>query len=106
MALSVDAIYDLLSGDGKKKQRLYDYEKMVRGIATIRSYLGDEYFTNLKIPKDRVENFLTFVYTSENIDGFVQNNNIEGVKVSIEKYLPVYQKRLEDSELMRNAEKG
>lgn len=106
MALSVDAIYDLVSGEGKKKQRLYDYEKMVRGISTIRSYLGEDYFINLKIPKNRVENFLTFVYTSENFDAFVQDNNLEGVKVSIEKYLPVYQKRLEDSEMMRTAEKG
>lgn len=106
MSLSVDAIYDAISGDAKKKQRLYDYEKMVRGISTIRSYFGDSYFTNLKIPQDRVENFLTFVYTSENIDHFVQSNNLEAVKVPIEKYLPIYQKRLEDSELARATDKG
>lgn len=106
MSLSVDAIYDILSGDAKKKQRLYDYEKMVRGISTIRSYFGDAYFTNLKIPQDRVENFLTFVYTSENIDHFVQSNNLEAVKVPIEKYLPIYRKRLEDSELAGAADKG
>lgn len=99
VGISLDGLYDVISGDAKKKKRLYEYEKMEIAIKNIKDYLGEEYFTRLKIPKDLIDNFLQFVYTSDNLNVYTNARNYEAVKVSIEKYLPIYQKRLRTSSL-------
>ena len=101
LTFSVDTIYDILSGDQKKKTRLNDYEKMNRNISSIRAYYGNDYFEKLKIPENLVDNFLQFVYTSDNLSHFIEYGNLEGTKPYIEKYLPIYIKRLNNSNLMR-----
>lgn len=97
--LSLESLYDVISGESKKKQRLYEYEKMTVAIKNIKDYLGEDYFTKLKVPKNLIDNFLQFVYSSENINIYLQVSNYDAVKVSIEKYLPIYQKRLRASSL-------
>lgn len=99
VSISLDGLYDVISGDAKKKKRLYEYEKMEFAIKNIKNYLGEEYFTRLKIPRDLIDNFLQFVYTSDNLNVYTDAANYEAVKVSIEKYLPIYHKRLRTSNL-------
>lgn len=99
LSFSIESIYDIISGERKKKQRLYEYEKMMKGTAEMKNYFGEDYFTNLKIPKNFIDNFLQFVYTSDNINPYLEVNNIEGTKPYIEKYLPIYLKRLRNSHL-------
>ena len=93
LTFSLESIYDILSGDRKKKERAQQYEKMNGAVAGIRNYFGTEYF---------IDNFLQFVYTSDNILPYIQNNNYEAVSLYIEKYLPIYQKRLRNSQLMES----
>ncbi len=100
LTFSIDTIYDIISGDQKKKKRLYDYEKMSRNLNTMKNYFGEEYFTKLKIPKNLIDNFLQFVYSSDHISTFIEVGNIEATKPSIEKYVPIYLKRLRNSNLM------
>ena len=100
LTFSLESIYDILSGDRKKKERANQYEKMNSAVTGIKNYFGTEYFTNLKIPVNYIDNFLQFVYTSENILPYVQSNNYEAVGIYIEKYLPIYQRRLRNSNLM------
>lgn len=100
LTFSLESIYDILSGDRKKKDRANEYERMNNSIAGIRSYYGDSYFTNLKIPVNLIDNFLQFVYTSDNLNIYLQDGNYEPVAISIEKYLPIYQRRLKNSRLM------
>ena len=102
LTFSLESIYDILSGDRKKKERAQQYEKMYGAVTGIRSYFGTEYFTNLKIPVNYIDNFLQFVYTSDNILPYIQNNNYEAVSLYIEKYLPIYQRRLRNSQLMES----
>ncbi len=97
--ISLASLYDVVSGDRKKKERLYQYEKMQYAINNTKAYLGDDYFVKLKIPKDLIDNFLQFVYTSDNLLPYIESSNYEAVKVSIEKYIPIYQKRLRSSHL-------
>lgn len=97
--ISLESLYDVISGDAKKKQRLYEYEKMQMSIKNIKAYLGEDYFNRIKIPVNLTDNFLQFVYTSDNLYHFIENSNYEAIKVSIEKYLPIYQKRLRTSQL-------
>ncbi|MDY3547584.1 hypothetical protein PG291_03095 [Riemerella anatipestifer] len=101
LAISVDAIYDVISGDRKRKRRLYAYEKMMKTTAAIRNYYGDDYFASMKIPKHMIDDFLQFVYSSEeSVFALVQNNKYEGVKVYFEKYLPIFQKRMKNTTIM------
>ena len=99
LSFSVASIYDIFSGDRKRKQRLFEYEKMNKGIVLLKNYFGEEYFTKLKIPKDLIQNFLQFIYTSENLNPYIDSGNLEAVKIYIEKYHPIYVKRLENSNI-------
>ena len=100
LTFSLESIYDILSGDRQKKERASQYEKMNSAVTGIKNYFGTAYFTNLKIPANYIDNFLQFVYTSDNILPYVQSNNYEAVGIYIEKYLPIYQRRLRNSNLM------
>lgn len=106
LSFSLESIYDLISGEKKKKERYQEYEKMTTSIQNIKNYLGDDYFKELKIPKEFTLNFLQFVYSSESniIQNLILANNYEGVKFYLDKYLPIYQKRLKASNLMKLVE--
>lgn len=100
LTFSVDTIFDLVSGEHKKKIRLYQYEKMAKNVSAMKAYFGAEYFQKLRIPNNLIDNFLEFVYTSDNISHYFDAGNLEGTRTSIEKYLPIYLKRLESSKKM------
>lgn len=100
LSFGLNSIYDLISGEKKKKERLQRYEQMNVSIKAIRNYFGKEYFTSLKIPENLIDNFLQFVYSSDNLDAFLEANNFTMIAVYIEKYQPVYQKRLKNSYLL------
>ncbi|WP_027387543.1 hypothetical protein [Chryseobacterium gregarium] len=99
LTFSLESIYDILSGERKKKQRYQAYERMNISVAQIKNYLGKDYFTKFRIPENLIDNFLQFVYTSENIDPYIMTGNFEAIKIPIEKYLPIYQRRLRNSHL-------
>lgn len=100
LTFSLESIFDVLSGERKKKERLEAYENMMTSTAQVKEYLGKEYFEKIKIPENLVDNFLQFVYSSDNLGPYIQRGNFEIVKVSIEKYLPIYQRRLKNSNLL------
>ena len=100
LTFSLESIYNILSGERKKQERAQQYEKMSVSVSNIKNYFGEEYFTTLKIPKNLIDNFLQFVYSSDDLYPFVQSNNYEAIGVYIEKYLPIYQRRLRNSHLL------
>ncbi len=99
LTFSLESIYDILSGERKKKQRYQAFERMNSSVTQIKNYLGKDYFVKFKIPENLIDNFLQFVYTSENIQPYVLAGNFEAIKIPIEKYLPIYQRRLRNSHL-------
>lgn len=99
LTFNIESIFDMISGERKKKQRYVAYERMNQSVSQIKNYLGKDYFTRIKIPENLVDNFLQFVYTSENIEMYVLSGNLDAEKIPIEKYLPIYQKRLQNSHL-------
>ena len=99
-SFNIESIYDIFSGTRKKKQRLAQYETMMLGIKNMKNYFGNDYFIKLKIPENLIDNFLQFVYSSDNLQPYLANGNFEATKVYIEKYLPIYQRRLKDSNIM------
>ena len=104
LTFGLDSIYDLISGEKKKKERLQRYEMMTSAITNIKQYYGKEYFAGLKIPEHLVDNFLQFVYSSDNLNPYIESNNYNAVATYIEKYVPIYQKRLKNSYLLEVAQ--
>ncbi len=101
LSFSIDSIFDLISGEKKKKERYYQYERMSKNIRNLQEYFGDDYFIRLRIPKELIPNFLQFVYSSDNITMYLEEGNYEAAKPYMEKYLPIYLRRLQNSSLMQ-----
>lgn len=101
LTFSLESIYDILSGERKKQERYQEYEIMTRDITNIQKYFGDDYFIRLKIPQNLIPNFLQFVYSSDNLKYYLNNNNYEATQIYIEKYLPIYLVRLKNSNLQK-----
>jgi hypothetical protein len=100
LTFGLESIYDIISGERKKKERLWKYEQMSSSVSAIKQYFGKTYFIEQKIPENLIDNFLQFVYTSDNLNPFIENNNFEAIALYIDKYLPIYQQRLKNSHLL------
>lgn len=97
LSVGIESLYDVISGDRERKRRLKDFEITNKGIYAIKNYFGVEYFTKMGIPEKMIDDFLMFVYKSDNIKMYIDVNNIERTKEYIEKYLPIYLMRLKNS---------
>ena len=105
-SINVQTIYDAISGDAAKKKRLKNFEIMDSEISAVKNYYGVEYFKKLKIPANLIDNFIQFVYLSDNIKIYIMSKNLEGVKPYIEKYLPIYLERVQNSHLTGQSSSG
>ncbi|NAW51232.1 hypothetical protein GNY06_07530 [Elizabethkingia argentiflava] len=97
--LNIQSVFDIITGERKKQERLYAYEMMLKNVKQLHNYYGDNYFTQMKIPKNLISNFLEFVYTSDDLGRQVKEGNYPLIEMSIQKYLPIYLKRLHNSSL-------
>lgn len=100
ITFSIESIFDIISGERKRKEQALQYERMLESVKNIKNYYGESYFINMKIPVHLIDNFLQFVYSSDHLYPYVQNNNYEAIAIHIEKYLPIFQRRLQNSRLM------
>lgn len=96
----VEHLYDVISGDIHRKKRLKEFEIMDRNIKIMKKYFGINYFKKMNIPEHLIDDFLIFVYKSDNIKKYIYAQNIDATRLYIEKYLPIYTKRLKDSKLI------
>ena len=74
--LDVGRMFDVFSGNLRKRKALIDYESQSYKISEIRSYFGDNYFKiELNIPSYKINEFiLTAIKSSENPDLFANQN--------------------------------
>lgn len=74
--LDVGRIYDVFSGDLRKRKALFDYENQTAQIAQIRSYFGDKYFRlELDIPTYKINEFILTALTNSNNTTQLKNPN-------------------------------
>jgi len=99
IGLGIQSLFDIISGERKRQERLQTYETMQKGVESMRKFFGDEYFTEKKIPENLIDNFLQFVYISDNLGPVLRENKFVLAEISINKYLPVYLRRLQTSRL-------
>lgn len=75
MKISIESIIDMLTGDGKKRERLQTYENQIKIIRNIREYFGDQYFIGLGLEKHEIDEFILYTYLNYNIKFFYDHNN-------------------------------
>lgn len=93
--LNVEKLYDVFSGDLRRRQNLYAFEGTESRILHIREYFGDEYFTGeLDIPKEKIREFIFYSYESSQIPIYYENKNFLNIMTELGKMAPVYLSRL------------
>lgn len=74
--IDVGRLYDVFSGDLRKRKAAMEYETQNYNVAKIRSYFGDQYFQiELNIPKYKINEFIvTALSNTNNIHQLKQPN--------------------------------
>lgn len=92
---NVDRMFDAVSGDLRRRQNLYAFEGREAKLTAIRNYFGDSYFTeDLKIPKEKVREFISFAYGTTMIPVHFSNGNYLGIMIEFSKSNSEYLNRL------------
>ncbi len=93
--LNVEKLYDVFSGDLRRRQNLYAFEGQETKIQHICNYFGENYFTDeLEIPKEKIREFVYFSFESSQIPMFYEKGNFLNIMNELSKMAPVYLSRL------------
>ncbi|MFV0304462.1 MAG: hypothetical protein ACK5IC_03140, partial [Moheibacter sp.] len=93
--LNVEKVVEILNGDLRRRQNLYQYEGLEQIIIQIRDYFGDDYFINdLKIPEEKIREFVFFAYSTSPIPSHFSNKNYLNIMAELSKIAPLYITRL------------
>ena len=94
--LNVQAIYDIASGDARRKKSLYKFEDLQSDVKWIRQRLDNDYFTEAGVPEIRISEFIEFSFArNPKIRTYVQAKNLSGAMIELEPMFQIYLKRLE-----------
>lgn len=96
--LNVQGMYDLISGDGRRKQSLYDFEDRQSELGWVRSRLTDTYFLERGIPQNRIMEFLQFAFARNlRLSTYAKAKNLSGAMTELEEPIEVYLSRLKEN---------
>ncbi|TWP22893.1 hypothetical protein ETU10_09885 [Apibacter muscae] len=98
MKFSIDNMLGALSGETKKKEKLYIYEDRMNVLQDIRDYLGDQYFIDQGLNKDQINEFLLFTYLNYNLRYFYDHQNYYVI-------LSIFNKSIENYKSKKNESK-
>ncbi|KIA84909.1 hypothetical protein OA84_00085 [Kaistella solincola] len=94
LAVSPQAVYDLLSGDARRMKTEYRYEDMQDNIAWILARVDESYFTELGISPEKSKAFVQFSLGIEpEISRAVKARNLSKVLLYFEQTLPKFLNR-------------
>lgn len=94
-SLNVEKLYEAFSGDLRRRKNLYQYEGREYIIENIHQYFGDDYFINdLKIPKEKIREFIFYAYSTSLIPSYYSNGNYLTIMTELSKIAPIYITRL------------
>lgn len=93
--LNVEKLYDVFSGDLRRRQNLYAFEGQETKIKHISEYFGENYFVqDLQIPKEKIREFVFFAYESSQIPAYYENGNFLYIMRELSVMAPIYLSRL------------
>ena len=95
LTIKPQSIYDLLSGDARRKKNRYRYEDLQDNIGWIRKRLDDSYFTEFRIPEEKISEFIAFsFYENPQILSAVKAKNLTKAMFLMEEKMPVYLEKI------------
>lgn len=95
LSVSPQAVYDLISGDARRKKSEYRYQDFQDHAAWLRAHVGDEYFEALAIPAARIPEFIAFCFFSNpESESAVKLRNSSKATFLMEPLVPEFLKRL------------
>lgn len=93
--LNVDKLYEVFSGDLRRRQNLYTFEGRETRIQSIMAFFGENYFVeDLKIPKEKIREFVFYSYETTQLPAYYENGNFLSIMTELNKIAPVYLSRL------------
>ena len=91
LSLKPQAIYNLISGNSRRMKTQYRYDDLQDQISWIRDKVGDDYFVQMSIPKERISEFLQFsIGVQPEIKRYIKTQNLSKVLFILEETLPLY----------------
>lgn len=84
-----------MSGDARRMRSLYRYEDAEENLTWVTESLGNDYFEENKIPKDRQKEFVQFVMGKENLLTPIKARNIAAVEFALSRYAPDFIKLID-----------
>lgn len=89
--LNVQALYDVVSGDARRKKQLYQFQDGLEVQRWILIRTGTDYYINLGIPKEKISVFLDYALAKNpEIEKYVRAKNIVAVQLRIEAQMPSF----------------
>lgn len=93
LAIKPQAIYDLISGDARRKKSLYRYQDFQDNISWVSARLGEDYFSDLGIKSEEIPSFIAYTfYKNPAIIDAVNAKNLSKAMFLIEELAPVFLK--------------
>lgn len=93
--LNVEKLADVISGNLRRRQNLFNYEDKEAILTEIREYFGDDYFTqDLDIPQEKIREFIFFSYETSFIPQYHTSHNYFKIMEELNKARPIYLNRL------------
>ena len=91
LSLKPQAIYNLISGDARRRKTQYRYDDLQNNIAWIRGKVGDDYFIKMEIPSLKISEYLQFsIGIKPELKSYIKAQNLSKVLFILEETLPLY----------------
>lgn len=101
--LNVEKLVDVISGNLRRRQNLFNYEDKEAVLVEIREYFGDDYFTqDLDIPHEKIREFIFFAYETTLVPQHHKVHNYFKIMEELNKVREIYLHRLETQEQNNN----
>ncbi|ATL43440.1 hypothetical protein OZ664_10825 [Elizabethkingia sp. HX WHF] len=92
---NLNNLYKNLSGDARRMRSLYHYEDAEEKLGWIRESVGNNFFEENSIPKDKQTEFIHFVMGKEELHIPIKEKNIDAVKFALSRYAQDFIKLIE-----------
>ncbi|MDN5627550.1 MAG: hypothetical protein L0G16_06240, partial [Weeksellaceae bacterium] len=77
--VSIQNIYNAISGKSRRLKMLYKYEDLQEGLSWIRNNIDYQYFADAGIPAEKMNDFLMFALRDERVLMYMKAKNIGGI---------------------------
>lgn len=97
---NVERVLESVTGDLRRRKSLYAFEGREAVIEHIQKYFGKDYFMqDLKIPEEKIRDFVFYSYESSPIPQLYTHQNYLGIMIEFNRLAPIYLARLKSWQL-------